>query len=138
MKRTHWIFLDLALATIVAILGNIVASFLQERFDLTDPIRFVLVAILFVLCLVLLLFVTLRKSRDETSSQNGDIGSGAAHVQQEIKDVEKGGQVTGIEAEELGASATATVKQEARKVAGQMTGMRVGRMGERSAGEEDK
>lgn len=45
MKRTGWTVLDFVLAAIVAVLGNIVASFLQDDLSLTDPIRFALVAI---------------------------------------------------------------------------------------------
>jgi MFS-type transporter involved in bile tolerance (Atg22 family) len=40
VKRTSvWLLLDVLVATIVAILGNILASYLQERFNLTDSVR---------------------------------------------------------------------------------------------------
>jgi len=127
MKRMGWIALDFVLAAIVAVLGNIVASYLQERLSLTDPVRFTFVAILFVVCLGLLLLATLKRSHLETHFQEDDMGRTGAQVRQQIERVEREGEVTGLESEKIPSSMPVGIEQKAKTVAGKMTGMRLGR-----------
>ena len=60
MKRAIWIILAFILSTIVALLGTMIASYLQECFKLADAGCFIFVAAVFVICLALMLFVTQR------------------------------------------------------------------------------
>lgn len=155
MKHIGWVVADLILATIVAILGNIVAAYLQERFDLTDPVRFAFVAVVFVVCLALLLLVTLRRSntadgvRTTGANKVGDrsvqtrervgqlkgkltgvaaeeITGGEAHVSQTIGTVAQSGEAVGFEAERQ-AGGSVEVEQHVDKVekGGSATGARI-------------
>lgn len=139
MIRISWVVLDFILAAIVAVLGNIVASYFQERFNLTDPTRFVFVAVLFIVCLVLLLLVTVKRFRSGTSAQGGDIGQRGVRVRQQVKHIKREGKVMGVEAEELSSSIPSIgVEQKAGKVAGEMTGVQMGRIGDvRSEDDEE-
>jgi len=128
MKRTALIALDFLLATLAAILGNIVAAYYQEQLRLTDPARFGVVAILFALCLVLLLWVTIKRDGQTAAADNGDFAE--ISVRQNVRKIEPEGSVTGLEAESLPAGTAACVEQRAQKVSGQMAGMRLGRLGE--------
>ena len=67
MKTKTWIVLDFLLATLVAILGNIVATYLQDQLRLTEPTRFGLVGGLFVISLGLLLWLTLKREGQEAA-----------------------------------------------------------------------
>lgn len=73
MKRTvlFWLMLDFILAAIVAILGNVVASLLQEQFGLTEPGRAAFVFALFAAALNLSLFVTLKRYGAEALDGEG-------------------------------------------------------------------
>ena len=130
MRNARWIVFDFFLATIVAVLGNIVASYLQERFSLTHPVRFLFVAVLFAVCLILLLLATLRRSHAEMADPDGDRAPIGARVRQVIKRIGREGEVVGVEAEEFPPSIPTSVEQEAEKVAGKMTGVRIGRSSE--------
>ncbi|MBN1488079.1 MAG: hypothetical protein JW981_10585 [Anaerolineae bacterium] len=138
MKRVGLVILDFILATIAALLGNIVASYYQERFDLTDPTRFFFVAVLFVLCLVASLVVTLKQHRAEASSEQSKVEQKDIQVSQRGKHIKPGGKVEGVVADELLPSTTVGVEQEFGKVSGEMTGVRVGRMGDNSPKGQEK
>lgn len=125
MRREIWITLDFALATVVAILGNIVASYLQEHFDLMAPFRFVFVAILFIICLGILLFITLRRPGDEADQDHGSDQSGI-RVLQRAKHIKREGRIVGVDTKEPAFPTPTSVDQEAEKVAGEMTGVRIG------------
>ena len=113
----------------MAVLGNIVASSVQKRFDLIeDPVRFVLVGIPFVACIGLLLFVTLKRFRTQACQQNSNSSQQAVRVQQHVQRVAAKGKVTGVEAEELTHSATINVKQKANKVEGKITGAKIDKL----------
>lgn len=158
MKHTVWIVLDIVLAAFVALLGNIIASYLQERFDLTDPVRFVFVAVLFAACLVLLLLVTLKRSRTVENPQGGatapignpdmrvrqfvrelrgrlrgvkigKVTGGKAEVKQKICTVGESGEVVGFEAQELGDGSVKT-DQTVNKVdkGGSVIGVRIDKL----------
>lgn len=101
MKRTTWIVLDFVLSAVVAFLGKWVASYLQTRFNLDDPFRFIFVAAAFAICLGLSLFITLKKQGGTVAppakpSQPEVQNSTTITVSQNVKRVEKGGSVTGI------------------------------------------
>jgi predicted PurR-regulated permease PerM len=155
MKRMGWIVLDFVLAAIVAVLGNIVASYLQERFSLTDPVRFTFVAILFVVCLGLLLLATLKRShleaKDPTSRgairveiqrrvrelrgrlvgiEVEEMTQGTAQVSDEIDTVAEGGEAVGFKAKKLGGG-TVKTDQKVDKVdnGGTVTGASINRLG---------
>lgn len=139
MTRISWVVLDFILAAIVAVLGNIVASYFQERFNLTDPTRFVFVAVLFIVCLVLLLLVTVKRFRSETSTQGGNIGQKGIRVRQQVKHIKREGKVKGVEAEEISLSTPSIdVEQKAGKVAGKMTGVQIGRIGDVRSDDDER
>ena len=81
----RWIALDLVLAIVVAILGNIVASYLQERFIITNHVRFLSVAVLFAICLAASLFVTLKRYSTPTGAQSSINGRKRVQVRQRVK-----------------------------------------------------
>lgn len=139
-----WIVLDFMLATLIAVLGNIVASYLQERFTLTDPARFIFVALVFVVCLGVLLYVTVERSRTSEnqsvpiSSERRNqgvtvnqrvkklfgklvgfnverISEGDYEVFQEVRDIGDGGEATGFKAKEVSGGKLST-NQTASKV----------------------
>ncbi len=136
MKRRTWILLDFLLATLVAILGNIVAAYYQEQLRLTDPARFGFLLALFIISLSLLLWVTLKRIGRDSVEEH--ISSSRLKVQQNAREVNAGGSVTGIDAESLPYGTDAEVKQKARKVSGTMTGMHVGRFSNTASAENDK
>lgn len=127
MKRMGWIALDFVLAAIVAVLGNIVASYLQERFSLTDPVRFTFVAILFVVCLGLLLLATLKRSHLEAKDPTPREAI-RVEIQRRVRELR--GKLVGIEVEEM-TQGTAQVYDEIDTVAegGEAIGFRAKKLG---------
>jgi predicted PurR-regulated permease PerM len=85
MGRSLWIVLDFALAALVAILGNIVAAYLQETLRLTDPARFTVVGIVFIVVPGLLLFVTLKQLQDGTPTMQGRSDMARVEVRQKVE-----------------------------------------------------
>lgn len=127
MKRTFLILFGLVLATILAILGNIIATYFQEQWRLTDPTRIGGVVALFTISFAILLFVTLKRSQgkaDDQGSSKTDI-----RVKQKMGDIEESGKITGVEADVIEQPDSMHVEQNARKVSGEMTGLRIGRLG---------
>ena len=128
MSRTVWILIDVVLAALVGVLGNIVASYLQETLNLTDSGRFVIVAVLFVVVLALLLFVTLKRSSAEEGRDSAQRGSAQLRTHQEVN--EQRGQLTGIEVEKM-SGGNAHAKQKVKKAAegSKTTGISIGELG---------
>jgi predicted PurR-regulated permease PerM len=136
MKRLIWIVLDFVLAMVVAVLGNIVASYLQEQLSLTDPVRFTFVVILFVVCLGVLLFVTLKRAGIAEKQDRGNDPE-SIRVRQRVKHVKRKGEVVGVDSEESALIPSASIEQAAKKVDGSVIGVRIGRSGEGSADEQE-
>lgn len=135
MSRTIWILLDITLATVIAILGNIVASYLQDHFGLAQPLRFVIVVLVFVFCLGLLLVVTMKRSSDTKVVHGTTHGQSDTEVKQRINKIKHDAKVTGIKADEIIGQASIDVNQEAKTVSGEMTGVRVGRLASSDTGD---
>jgi predicted PurR-regulated permease PerM len=135
MNRTMLVILNLVIATLLAILGNIVANYFQEQWRLSDPARFGMVAILFIVCFVLLLFISFKRQQSELD--DSDTGAGEIRVKQKADDIQEGAKITGVEADAVTGPVSVHAKQNARKVSGEMTGVRIGRLGG-SESEENK
>ena len=127
MKSTVWILLDLVLATILAVLGNVVASYIQEKFSLTDPARIGFVIAVFVICFGLLLWITLKRSN--TGAGENSTNRVEIEVKQQLGDIQKGGAVTGVEAEEIASPVSMHVEQKAKKASGELIGVQIGTLG---------
>jgi predicted PurR-regulated permease PerM len=127
LKTKVLIFSDLVLATGLAVVVNIVSSYLQERYKLTDPTRIGLVIAVFVFFLFLLLFITLKRLNTETGELN--TGKAEVEIKQQLGDIKKGGAVTGVEAEEINRPTSIRVEQKAEKVSGELTSVRIGTLG---------
>ena len=100
MRKTGWIILDFVLATMVAILSNIVTAYLQEQFGLTGPTRFIIVAVIFVVCLGLLLFATLVRAKSESDAESSS-GQTNLDIEQRVDHVEGEGKLTGVEVKKI-------------------------------------
>ena len=129
MKRPTWIVLDFLLAAMVGILGKPVASYLQTRFDLTDPFRFIFVAAAFIVCLGLSLLITLKKHSKVTGAEVGEMTKKRIEVNQKIGTEGENGKAVGIEAQEVsGGSITANQTVDRVEKGGSVTGARIGKM----------
>lgn len=128
MNRTGWIVMDVVLAALAGILGNIVASYLQESLNLTDSGRFAIVAVLFVVVLVLLLWITLKRSGAEQGQSPSQTSQAQLQTYQEVN--EQRGDLTGIEIDEMtGGSASARQKVKKTIEGSKTTGISVGKLG---------
>lgn len=133
MKLKGWITFDLILAVIVAILGNIVASYFQEKFNLLASNRFILILILFFICLISTVFITIRRYSSEKkneymkAAQNREIN---VKIDQQAKQVN--GNMTGGRISQVGSNANAEIisSQKVGKVneTGNITGIEINKI----------
>ena len=137
MKKQTWIVIDFLLAAFVAILGDTVAAYFQEQLRLTEPARFGVVAGLFVISLGLLLWLTIKQAGQDGPASDGT--NSEFSVNQKTTTVEPGGSMTGFDGDTLPSGASVRVDQEADSVAGEITGIRVDRLGEpKPSGRQEK
>lgn len=124
MARKIWVLLDFVLAAVFAIIGNIVASYLQDTLQLAAPARFGFVAVLFAVCFVLLLMITLKRAQAVAPDSVPDRSN--IEVRGKFDQITKGADVTGMAAEEIPNATTVQVNLDAKKVSGKLTGLRLG------------
>jgi predicted PurR-regulated permease PerM len=128
MRRTSWwITLDLILATVVAILGNIVAMYLQDQFKLTKSNRIGLVVALFIASIAISLTITLRRfktGKEQPFKNESHTETWIVNVHQRVKKLY--GQLIGVKAQKI-IGGMVKVKQRIFKVSrgGNITGVEI-------------
>jgi hypothetical protein len=84
MRKFILISIEILLAAILGILGNVIAAYFQEKYHLTDTHRFIFIAVIFTVSLLIMVIITLSKSQNPAGRKNEERLGTDIHVAQRL------------------------------------------------------
>jgi hypothetical protein len=119
MKKLILLVTNVVFAAIVSIFGNIIASYLQEKYHLLVTYRILLVGVIFLLSLTSTIFLTIKLQ----SSDNYE--KGIIRLRQVVKKMGSTGKITGVKLDDTKLSNDIVVNQKVKEVNGNLTGVEI-------------